>query len=721
MNRKQITKYLNHDLPYILVILICCIVAYWPVSFFVYSLKNDALNYFLPVRFQVSEAINNGFWPFWSPYFNLGYPLHGDMQSGVWNPFVQIISLFGAYTLKTLQFETVLYVFLSGLGMFYLIKHFKIDKKICLLISVSYMLCGYNSDSAQFLNWISSAAFLPFVILFFYRSLSEHSWKPCMICGLFIYIYFVTAYPADFIILSYLLLSLFIWHVVTSKQYMSIQKFLPLIKKMAIIAVVFLLLSAPAILSYLQFLPLSERGSGTSFKQAMICPLHPLLLFSYVTPLGVWKAPYVGITDPLERNCYFGIIAFAFLLYGLFLKTNSKWIRFCKWAFVITLIFSFGEMGGLRPLSYYFLPLMDTFRSPANAKIFTVFFACIISAFSLQDANTSNNRNKLTYPLVALFCFLLILLAWCFTGRFTLHTVANIVQSQNAFSHSIKELLDNSTFSDLLLINILVQTPFLFILYLYIKGKASLKTIVYTGILNSVIHASLFMPFTVVKKDDVATIQNILNKETIKGYPLPREDSSIFQNSINGEALFDEIGTLNMYNKKIGRVDYRITPCNLNNQNAFWQNDTGLRNLLIIYPLLYKADTLIHIKDYRGVYATPQKIALIENRKIAQTNYPAAAAKITFEKFTPNNWDIKISSEEPGFYCLFQSHYPNWKLYVDGKESKINLCNISFMGFSLAKGTHVISFKYQAPFIKTAFFISLFCFMVIAILSFRKA
>ena len=211
MNRKQITKYLNYDLPYILVILICCIVAYWPVSFFVYSLKNDALNYFLPVRFQVSEAINNGFWPFWSPYFNLGYPLHGDMQSGVWNPIVQIISLFGAYTLKTLQFETVLYVFLSGVGMFYLIKHFKIDKKICLLISVSYMLCGYNSDSAQFLNWISSAAFLPFVILFFYRSLSEHSWKLCMICGLFFYIYFVTAYPADFIILFYLLLSLFMW------------------------------------------------------------------------------------------------------------------------------------------------------------------------------------------------------------------------------------------------------------------------------------------------------------------------------------------------------------------------------------------------------------------------------------------------------------------------------------------------------------------------------
>ena len=133
MNLNRIKTYLtSSDIPYLAVLFICCVVAYWPVSFFVYSLKNDALNYFLPVRYQVSEAISNGHWPFWSPYFNLGYPLHGDMQSGVWNPFVQIISLFGPYTLKTLHYETLLYVFLSGLGMFYLLKYFESKTKTSL-------------------------------------------------------------------------------------------------------------------------------------------------------------------------------------------------------------------------------------------------------------------------------------------------------------------------------------------------------------------------------------------------------------------------------------------------------------------------------------------------------------------------------------------------------------------------------------------------------------
>ena len=365
--QRRITYLKSSDLPYITALFVCCIVAYWPVSLFVYSLKNDALNYFLPVRFQVSEAISNGEWPFWSPYFNLGYPLHGDMQSGVWNPFVQILSLFGPYTLKILHFETLLYVFLSGLGMFYLLKYFSIEKKVCLLVSVSYMLCGYNSDSAQFLNWISSASFLPFVILFSFKSVNEESWKTLIFCGFFLYLFFVTAYPADFIILIYLLFIFFVWHFFQA-QAPKKQIFFVLFKRLFVIGLVFIFLSLPAIVSYYQFLPLTERGTGATYEQAMSNPLHPILTFSYLTPLPVWKASFASITDPLERNCYFGLVTFAFLITGFLLKFKNSWLTFCKWAFIVTLIFSLGKIGIIRPITYYILPLMDSFRHPANAK-----------------------------------------------------------------------------------------------------------------------------------------------------------------------------------------------------------------------------------------------------------------------------------------------------------------------------------------------------------------
>ena len=134
---------LKKDSLAILFLFLLCALAYWPLAFHVLSLKNDALNYFLPVRFQVSEAIYNHQYPFWSPYFNLGYPLHGDMQSGVWNPFVQFLSLFGPYTLYKLQIETLLYIFLSGTGMYFLVRQLGVRWYPALFAGA--VLCGLAS------------------------------------------------------------------------------------------------------------------------------------------------------------------------------------------------------------------------------------------------------------------------------------------------------------------------------------------------------------------------------------------------------------------------------------------------------------------------------------------------------------------------------------------------------------------------------------------------
>ena len=115
---------IKKDFTSLFILLCCCLIAWWPLTFDVFSLKNDALNYHLAIRYQISETISNGYLPFWTPYLNFGYPLHGDMQSGIWNPVVQIISLFGPYTLKTLQHEFLFYIYLSGAGMFFLLKYF---------------------------------------------------------------------------------------------------------------------------------------------------------------------------------------------------------------------------------------------------------------------------------------------------------------------------------------------------------------------------------------------------------------------------------------------------------------------------------------------------------------------------------------------------------------------------------------------------------------------
>lgn len=698
------------DFFYLIIILISCCIAFWPLTFNIYSLKNDALNYFLPVRFNISEAIQNGFWPFWSPYLNLGYPLHGDMQSGVWNPFVQIFSLFGVYTIKMLQYETLLYVYISGISMFYLLKHFIPEKAICLFGAISYMLCGYISDSAQFLNWISSASFIPFVFLFYYRVLNEKSVKQSLYCALFLFLLFTTAYPADFIIMCYLLLALLITQIFRKK--LSKQEVYFLFKQHLVLIVFFIALSLPAIISYEEFLSLTERGSGADFQTAMSNPLHPKLLFAYLTPIGIWKAPGVNVTDPLERNSFIGLFGFTFLMISILSKNKHPLFLFSKWAFFIFLLFSFGTYGGIRVLSYYFLPLMDAFRHPANAKIFTTFFAVILASITLKEISLvyldSRKIKVILFTLCSLFFFIF---CWSLYLPTTLWSI-NFLDSSQSISLKIKTIIDQLTFSDLLIINIVLQFPFLIVLYLFFLRKTKLKIFVITGIINSIIHVMLFQPFTVVKKDTVKATQSILNNVKVDGYPLPDLYSSLSENSLNGYTYFKEIGVSNLYNKQIGRVDYRITPSNLLNQNDFWFNEKW-RDYFLSLPIFYKSDSLLSSKvaHKHFSYDSLTRYILTDNQDLINESihFPKKrdSLKYSFLNFTPNYWSLHVASNQVGYYCFFQNYYPRWSVYVNGKKIKTDICNISFIGFIIPPGNNMVTFKYESMDLKITYILSL--------------
>ncbi|HEX5654442.1 MAG TPA: hypothetical protein VFX58_15290, partial [Chitinophagaceae bacterium] len=553
------------SLYYLALLLILLVIAYWPISFHVFSLKNDALNYFLPVRRLVSESYSQGLLPLWTPYLNLGYPLHGDMQSGVWNPIVQLFSLFGTYSLYTLQLETLLYIYLGGAGMFFLLRHFALHPLANLLAAVAYMLCGFNSDSCQFLNWIAGTAFLPFVFLFYYRCLQENSFIQGIYADTALFFLFTCAYPADFIITCYVLAALLIVKLVQSgwkKEKIDTRNFF---LAHASLVAVFLVLSAPAILSYMQSLPLQERGSGASYEEVMSNSLHPALLSSFTTPLGIWKMPGVSITDPLERNSYIGLGGFIILILAFLWKSSNPLLRFSKWAVLVFLLFSFGEMGGIRIISYYLLPLLDTFRHPANARMFTLFFSCILVAYSFQ-ALLANEipAGKIHWAWSLTTAILLLILGLSlFTpiGLFSPGYFSSLFTKGNdaSIGAGLKTKLEQLRFADIVIFNTLIQLLFLFIFYRYLFKKPNYRFFAFFAILNSVLFTMLFQPFTVVKKTRAFQTQQKINSVAVKGYPIPDIQVPLKELGRDNEKYMGEIGCLNLYNKKPGRSEYRIS------------------------------------------------------------------------------------------------------------------------------------------------------------------
>ena len=96
------------------------LLAWWPISSFLFVSKWDNIDCYLPYRYFVSWSEIHGHLPLWNPYQHMGYPAYSDMQNGMYNPFVQLLMWCGGYTPTSLTIELLSYAVLAALGAYQL-------------------------------------------------------------------------------------------------------------------------------------------------------------------------------------------------------------------------------------------------------------------------------------------------------------------------------------------------------------------------------------------------------------------------------------------------------------------------------------------------------------------------------------------------------------------------------------------------------------------------
>lgn len=682
------------------IILLCCVIAYWPVSTGIFSLKNDAVRYFLPVRYQISEMIQHGQFPFWTPYINLGHPLYTDMQSGVWNPMVWLISMFGSYNMRCLQVELLIYIYLSGVSMFFLLKYFKLNWFVSLALAISFMLCGFISDSTQFLYWICGMAFLPFVFLFFLKTLREASFHSTLLLAFSLYLLFVTGYPGEFIIIIYFLLTYFIIHIIQNKK-----DAVKVFKQMLLAALIFGLFSLPAIISYLSGLDYITRGAAVSLDLALTNSMHPFNFISYIFPLTVWKLP-ITETDILGKNSFLGLLPFLLILISLFTKTKNSFLVFLKWVFILSLILSLGKYGILRSIIYYILPYMDTFRHPSMFRFLSIFSGCILAAFTLNELLKNQESfilKKKAFTVVSILMILISLLVLVFSSS----GFSDLLPASIS-TISIKSWFDNSTINNWLILELMIQIPFMFLIYRYFVRKINLKVIMAATVINSVIHTILLQPVTVVGTETVSSFQSKINSIKRDGFPIPNLNSTILSNSLMSDIAVPKYGPQNMYSKNLGYQFDFITPGPLISHEKFIDKE-NLHKAVFNFPVLYRADTALLYSDSselpinkKFVLTDDQSLITYINRKTTDTFFTPRMLK-----FNPNKWEFEVSNSVPGFFCLVQNYYPNWTLTVNGKKETVYICNQSLIGFKLSPGKNHVKLEFKDDKVLNAFYLHL--------------
>lgn len=652
---------------HLLLLLGLALVCYWPLSLGVFSAKNDNITAFLPLRFNIVEALRAGHLPLWTPYMFLGFPLHADMQSGAWNPLVWLLALFGRYTLTSLHAEILVYVFLAGTGMYRLLALCKLSSEVRLAGAASYLLCGFVTDVAgSNLLFLAAAAYVPFVLAYWGTLLQRPGPQPALKLALAGSLLFVSAYPAFLILTAYVLLAMLLAQLLRLKGRLPSRFF----GAAALAALCFLLLCLPAILSYVRLLPFYQRGGSITLGRALQNSMHPGTYLSIFFPALPLREPAFAATDLISRNAYFNLLLLPFLWVSLRRRSGIlPWLSLAGALFFF--LFSLGEATPVRAACYRLLPLMNTFRHPANARLF--FIIALLPSLCTGLQLLMEGRANLRLLRTAAGGMLVIVAGFTVYAGFNSNLrEAFAAAATGDLRDRIKILLDQLDAPDLLLLNGCAQLLFLLLLFFGLRRRVPGRGILLLLICNAVMMAQLVLPFTIASRLPPQSI-NALIRRTPPGFPAPGPGplSAFLPEAL---AYREAIGNYNFFNKTVTLTQEVYTPTLLSAIDSVYADKALYRDVL----------------DHPVAYTTP-----------------SGTAAVSTVEWSPQAFTFRVTTAVPVRFELQQSALPGWEAVLDGKPVPILRSRIAFMAVDLPAGEHVLGFAYRPPLVEAAFWLSL--------------
>ncbi|MFT3981704.1 MAG: hypothetical protein QM687_14640 [Ferruginibacter sp.] len=676
----------------LLLFIIVFFIAYLPVSSFLFFLKNDAFTGYFPPKFFLGESLHSGTIPFWNPYINFGYPLYGDMSSGIMSPVTWLIAAVFGYNAYSFTIETLLYILAGGIGMYKLTGHWKLQGSIRIIAGITFMCCGFQTGHLQHFNWLSGAAFIPWCLWSYLLLFERPSAKNILASVLFFYLLISSAHPGITIGAFYFFAAVTFFILLNKKE----QRYALNKKKAGAIIIFFLLLmlvAAGLIVCYSDIIPHFIRGEKNSF---IVSPSDSSSLPTWISlllPLSVVKNEAFFQSDLSLRNSYIGLTSLLFFILALTGK-KDRWQKFFLYTGLFFFILSIGGPG--KALLYKIIPLTGYVRLNGEYRIFTLCCLIIVAAMQAdkyfqRPDDFKKSRKRILYVLGTL----LILSA--------LWSIYKIILSQDSIlfrlgsqlpaqsiTGSLKFILDNTSFYDCMLLQALIQLVLLWQLTICLQKNNPQRLIKLVAV-DMIIASLLIIPFTGAGKASVEDVQAVLNRSP-KGIPLPPlqpiKDNSKISNIEN-----DYIGSWSMYSKEIGTTEEVPYPIVLKNMRQFFSDSLRLNDTV------YFTKAFVFFKNGQG----------------------RSMVKLT--SFNANKITVLAESFAEDTLVLQQNNYPYWKAILNGKEVPLIAEGASFMSIPVGPGKNEVQFIFNPPakikgsllFSAVLFSILLFAWMILCI------
>jgi hypothetical protein len=670
----------------ILFFAVVVVIAYLPVSSFLFFLKNDAFTGYFPPKFFMSESIHAGYLPLWNPYINFGIPQYGDMSSGYWSPITWLIASTVGYNAYTFTLEVLLYLIIGGAGMYKLTGSLQLNTHVRTMAAVIFMCCGYNVGHLQHFNWLSGAAFLPWCFWSYNLLLQSPSFKNIVQAVLLFYMLVASAHPGITISAFYFFAAYKLFFLFSSNQGKNIaQKLKQSGASHLLFLLLFALLAAGMITGYLDILPHFSRSEKVSLADSLLNPTSAQSWLSVIFPFATVKNDVLFNTDISMRNSYFSITLLLFFLSSLFGR-RTKLQNFLLFTGLSFLLLSTG--GIFKTIAYKCIPFIGYVRLNGEFRIFSILCFILIAAIELDKFIAQQKAFygpvKWLYYTIEMVVIAAVIFGFykAFDTKESIFYNTSHIMSQQGVSSKLKALIDTISFYDTLWLQGLIQLLVLWAIKWSIRFGiwSLLKKIVVADV---VVACLLNVPFTGAGKASVATIQQVISRSP-KGIPIPRLIPINQYDSLSRDER-TTIGDWSMYNKQPGTTEQAAYPIILKNTQQYFDMDPAYS------PAVFNQKPFIFIAD---------------------TN----TGTVTIKSFAPQKIKAIVNSALASKLVIQQSFYPHW-YYMKEKEKKaVEEYKGVFMGVPVNKGENSISVSFEPTTVKAAMLISCISFIMFCLL-----
>ncbi len=523
-NRKKLVA--GENILAVIVLLFIITLYFLPVIFSDQTYASrDIYNFFNPRRFFAAETIRSGTIPLWNPYLASGVPFLANLQGAVFYP-LSIIYYILPFQLGFKCF-IVLHYYLAGLFMFLLMRRWRYDMYSSFISALVFMFGGYMISILDNVAFLTSAVWLPLIVLLFDRSLSEKKLGYLVITGVVIGLQILGG-DASFYIFStfifmvaYLLYYLITVKSLSMKERGKIMMFLPLAW------VIGICLAAIQLIPFMEFVSSSTRMEGFSYENITKWSFHPLELIQLLVPY------FYGSTVPMCRwfgqfwldTFYIGIVPLLLVIFSL-CCLRKKFNYFLLIIIFFSLFMAFGKNNPLYSWSQY-VPVINMLHYPVKYLFLAGFSLALLSGIGCSALFSKlENKEEIKGFTICLFTMNLVFITAFFIGSFMeerLFTIFKRIYPQTLFfkivgvESSFLAIFKGYSWFVILL------TTLSILMVLTIKGKITvrkLKIVLITIVLIDLIF--LGKPKDNTIKSSLYTMQN----ETVQ---LLKNDSSHFR------------------------------------------------------------------------------------------------------------------------------------------------------------------------------------------------